>query len=65
MYANMGDMVTFEIMSVDQEPEPEIPPDLEEALAAAPEARAVWDDTIDRTPSGKLRVPTVAAHVKR
>lgn len=43
--ANFGDTVTFEIMSVDQEPEPEIPSDLQEALAAAPEARAVWDDT--------------------
>lgn len=43
--ANIGDIVTFEIMPVEQEPEPEIPPDLQEALAAAPEARAVWDDT--------------------
>ncbi|MGK2926164.1 MAG: YdeI/OmpD-associated family protein [Lysobacterales bacterium] len=43
--AHMGDLVTFEIISVDQEPEPELPPDLEEALAAAPAARAVWDDT--------------------
>jgi hypothetical protein len=43
--AHIGDTVTFEIISADQEPEPDIPPDLEEALAAAPEARAVWDDT--------------------
>lgn len=43
--ANIGDIVTFEIMPVEQEPEPEVPPDLQEALAAAPEARAVWDDT--------------------
>ncbi|MDX1723898.1 MAG: YdeI/OmpD-associated family protein [Pseudomonas sp.] len=42
---NMGDIVTFEIMPVAQEPEPEMPSDLQEALAAAPEARAVWDDT--------------------
>ena len=42
---NIGDIVTFEIMAVAQEPEPEIPSDLQEALAAAPEARAVWDDT--------------------
>lgn len=42
---NIGDMVTFEIMSVAQEPEPDVPSDLQEALAAAPEARAVWDDT--------------------
>ena len=38
-------MVTLEIMPVAQEPEPEIPSDLHEALAAIPEARAVWDDT--------------------
>lgn len=42
---SVGDMVAFEIMSVEQEPEPEIPSDLQDALAAAPEARAVWDDT--------------------
>lgn len=42
---SIGDMVAFEIMSVEQEPEPEIPSDLQDALAAAPEARAVWDDT--------------------
>lgn len=42
---NIGDIVTFEIMSVEQEPEAEIPSDLQDALAAAPEARAVWDDT--------------------
>jgi hypothetical protein len=42
---NIGDIVTFEIMAVAQEPEPEMPSDLQEALAAAPEARAVWDDT--------------------
>lgn len=40
-----GDIVAFEIMSAEEEPEPEIPSDLLEALAAAPEARAVWDDT--------------------
>lgn len=43
--ANVGDRVTLEIMPVEQEPEPEIPADLQQALAAAPEARAVWDDT--------------------
>lgn len=40
---NIDDTVTFEIRSVAQEPEPEIPPDFQEALSAAPEARAVWD----------------------
>lgn len=41
----VGDVATFEIMPVEQEPEPEVPADLLEALAASPEARAVWDDT--------------------
>lgn len=42
---DFGDIVTLEIASVDQEPEPEIPPDLQEALSAAPEAHAVWEET--------------------
>lgn len=41
----VGDTASFEIMPVEEEPEPEIPSDLREALAACPEARAVWDDT--------------------
>ena len=48
---NFGDAVVFEIMSAEEEPEPEIPSDLLEALATAPEARAVWDDT---TPIARL-----------
>ncbi|MEP1214318.1 MAG: YdeI/OmpD-associated family protein [Marinobacter sp.] len=48
---NFGDSATFEIMSVEQEPEPDVPSDLQEALLAAPEARAVWDDT---TPIARL-----------
>ncbi|MCC5845745.1 MAG: DUF1905 domain-containing protein [Verrucomicrobia bacterium] len=43
--AKIGDPVSFEIMAVGQEPEPEVPADLQAALAAAPEAKAVWDDT--------------------
>ncbi|MCE9664813.1 YdeI/OmpD-associated family protein [Halomonas sp. M5N1S17] len=43
--ANIGDTATFKIMSVAEEPEPEVPSDLEEALAAAPQARVVWDET--------------------
>jgi len=43
--AEIGDMASFEIAPVEQEPEPEMPSDLREALAAAPEAKAVWDDT--------------------
>jgi hypothetical protein len=43
--ADIGDIAMFEIMPVEQEPEPEIPSDLREALAASAEARAAWDDT--------------------
>lgn len=41
----VGDIVTLEIMPVQQEPEPEIPSDLQEALAVNPEALAVWNST--------------------
>ncbi|MGQ0800629.1 MAG: YdeI/OmpD-associated family protein [Pseudomarimonas sp.] len=40
-----GDVASFEIAPVAQEPEPELPPDLLQALAASAEARACWDDT--------------------
>ncbi|MCC7262224.1 MAG: DUF1905 domain-containing protein [Candidatus Latescibacteria bacterium] len=43
--AAIGDVVALAIQPVAQEPEPEVPADLREALAACPEARAVWDDT--------------------
>ncbi|NNC99357.1 MAG: DUF1905 domain-containing protein, partial [Gammaproteobacteria bacterium] len=43
--SRIGDTVAFEIQSVEQEPEPDMPPDLRDALAAAPGAQAVWDDT--------------------
>ncbi len=43
--ANIGDIVTLAIKPVEKEPEPEVPSDLEKALAAAPDARAVWEDT--------------------
>lgn len=42
---SIGDIVAFEIMSAQQEAEPELPDDLEKALAAAPEALAVWHGT--------------------
>jgi hypothetical protein len=42
---NLGDTITLEIMPVEQEPEPEIPADLQRALAASPAARAVWNET--------------------
>ncbi len=40
-----GDIVPLEVAPVEQEPEPEIPPDLQEALGSSPEARGVWHDT--------------------
>jgi len=43
--ANVGDDVHFEISTVDQEPEPEVPADLAQALEAAPKSRATWDAT--------------------
>lgn len=43
--AAVGDIIVLEIKPVEIEPEPEIPADLEEALAAAPAARSVWNDT--------------------
>ncbi len=43
--ATAGDLVILSIKPVEIEPEPEIPTDLENALAAAPEARRVWCDT--------------------
>lgn len=43
--AQVGDTVALEVAPVAQEPEPALPPDFQEALAAHPEARAVWDAT--------------------
>ncbi|WP_312304894.1 YdeI/OmpD-associated family protein [Pulveribacter sp.] len=40
-----GDTVELEIAAVAKEPEPALPPDLQQALAASPQARAVWDAT--------------------
>ncbi|MBC9248780.1 hypothetical protein A9179_00680 [Pseudomonas alcaligenes] len=40
-----GDSVTLELMTLAQEPEPEVPADLHEALQAAPAALAVWQAT--------------------
>ena len=40
----VGDVVRLEIEPVTVEPEPEVPTDLQAALAASPEAQAVWED---------------------
>ena len=42
--AGAGDEVTLEIAPVGEEPEPKVPADLRNALAAAPKARALWSD---------------------
>ena len=42
---DVGDTVALEIAQVAKEPEPKLPPDLQEALAASPEAKATWDAT--------------------
>lgn len=49
--ANMGEVASFEIASVAQEPDPEAPSDLREALVAAPAAQSVWNET---TPIARL-----------
>ena len=47
--AEAGDIVTLEIAQAGNETEPEVPPDLKKALAAAaPKARALW---LDITPN--------------
>lgn len=43
--AGPGDTATFEITAAEHEPEPELPADLQVALAASPEASAVWHET--------------------
>src|SRR6202047_5592982 len=40
--ADAGDVVSLEIAPAGEEPEPRVPADLRKALAAAPEARALW-----------------------
>ncbi|WP_298014612.1 YdeI/OmpD-associated family protein [uncultured Castellaniella sp.] len=43
--ARVGDLTTVQFSPVETEPEPQLPDDLQEALAASPAARAVWDAT--------------------
>ncbi len=43
--AAVGDVVTLELTPVKKEPEPEIPADFQEALAATPQAHEVWKNT--------------------
>jgi hypothetical protein len=42
--AEVGDVVSLEILTVEKEPEPRVPADLRKALAAAPKARVLWSD---------------------
>lgn len=43
--ASAGSTANFDIQAVEQEPEPELPADLQQALAASADASAVWHDT--------------------
>ncbi len=43
--AVIGEQGSFEIVAVESEPEPEIPPDLLGALEEAPAAKATWEST--------------------
>lgn len=43
--ASIGDVVAFDLSAADQEPEPQLPPELNKALQASPEAQATWQDT--------------------
>lgn len=43
--ATVGDTVKVVIRPVASEPEPKVPPDLEKALDACPEAQTTWSDT--------------------
>lgn len=43
--ATIGDTLAIELSPVDEEPDPEVPADLKQALIAAPEARQTWDST--------------------
>ena len=43
--AAIGDVVHFEIRSVEKEPEPKVPADFLAALKSSPESRATWDST--------------------
>lgn len=42
---NIGDLVSIELMPVAQEPEPNVPLDIVEALTANPDALKVWETT--------------------
>lgn len=42
--AEAGDVVTLEIAPAAEDPEPTVPADLRNALAAAPKARALWSE---------------------
>ena len=43
-HADVGEMVTVQISPANPEPEPQVPDDLREALAASPKAKAGWKD---------------------
>ncbi len=44
-HVNAGEVVEVKISAATPEPEPQLPVDLQQALAASPAARTVWQDT--------------------
>ena len=42
---NYGDLAEFEVMSIAEEPDPEVPADFRQALTDAPAAMATWEMT--------------------
>lgn len=62
--AGIGDIAAFEISPAENEPEPVMPPDLRDALAASPEARAVWDTTTTIARIDWVHWITSAKHAK-
>ena len=62
--AHIGDTATFEIIAVEQEPEPEIPSDLQEALKASSQARAIWNETTTIARLDWIHWITSAKHTK-
>lgn len=43
--ARVGDVVTIDMAPVEEEPDPEVPPDIRKALNESPEAQATWEET--------------------
>jgi hypothetical protein len=60
----IGEIANFEIMAVGQEPEPDVPVDLVQALEASPKSRATWDATTTIARLDWIHWITSAKHAK-